>query len=117
MSGKTLILAALIGVTPAFAIAAPAGAPPETRIRNMADFLERVVDPQRGVYIRDYAGRWYYARMEGSCPRLTSTASLRFEASPGGNFDRYSAIRADGWRCVVASVVESDGPPRHAHRR
>jgi hypothetical protein len=117
MLTKTLIAAAALGAAPAFALDAPVAAPPEAHIRSMADYLETVVDPQRGIYIRDYSGRWYYARIEGLCPRLTRSASLRFDAAPGGNFDRYSTIRADGWRCTVASVTESDGPPRPAHRR
>ena len=90
---------------------------PEARIRNMVEYLEAVPDPQRGVYIRGYTGQWYYARVRGVCPRLTRSASLRFNPSPGGDFDRDSTIRADGWRCMIASVVESDGPPRRTARR
>ena len=111
-----LIAAALVGSAPAMAFEGPAGAPPETSIRNMTDYLEAVVDPQRGVYIRGYTGQWYYARVQGLCPRLNRNASLRFNPSPGGDFDRDSTIRADGWRCMIASVVESDAPPRPSRR-
>jgi hypothetical protein len=116
MLGKILIAAALLGTAPAFAFDADAAAPPEATIRNMVDYLEAVVDPQRGIYIRGYTGQWYYARIQGLCPRLHRNASLRFNPSPGGDFDRDSTIRADGWRCMVASVVESDGPPRPSRR-
>lgn len=111
MIARILAAAALFGAAPAPAFDPPDSAPPEARIRNMADYLEAVVDDRHGVFIRSYTGQWYYARVNGECPRLTRFASLRFNPSPGGHFDRRSAIRADGWRCLIASVVESDGPP------
>ncbi|HVQ07485.1 MAG TPA: hypothetical protein VMS43_03525 [Allosphingosinicella sp.] len=117
MIRPALIAAALLGATPALAFDPPNRAVPEAKIRNMTEYLEAVADPQRGVYIRGYTGQWYYARVEGNCPRLTRGASLRFNTSPGGDFDRDSTIRADGWRCMIASVVESDGPPRRTARR
>jgi len=116
MIRRTLIAAALLGSAPAFASDQPTRAVPEAKVRNMAEYLEAVPDPQRGVYIRGYTGQWYYARVRGNCPRLTYNASLRFNPSPGGDFDRDSSIRADGWRCMVASVIESDGPPRRTRR-
>jgi len=116
MIRQTLIAAALLGAAPALAMDTPIVGPPEARIRNMAAYLEAVVDPQRGVYIRGYTGQWYYARVQALCPRLTQVAPLRFSPSPGGYFDRDSTIRADGWRCMVSSVVESDGPPRTDRR-
>ena len=102
MIGRTLIAAALIGAAPAYAFG-PAE-PGEARVREMRDYIEAVPDPQRGVYIQDYRGHWFYARVRGNCPRLTRSASLRFNASPNGDFDRHSSLRADGWRCFVASV-------------
>jgi hypothetical protein len=42
---------------------------------------------------------------------------LRFNPSPGGDFDRDSNIRADGWRCQIAAVDPSDGPPPPRRRR
>ena len=117
MIGRVLIATSLLGAAPAHALATPASSPPEASIRNMADYLEAVVDPHRGIFIRGYTGQWYYARIQGLCPRLTRTAALRFNPSPGGDFDRDSTIRADGWRCMVSSVVESDGPPPPRQRR
>ncbi|HYN45624.1 MAG TPA: hypothetical protein VES64_02925 [Allosphingosinicella sp.] len=114
MMGRYLILGALLAPAPALALDPPAS--PEAKVREMADYLEAVADPRRGVYIRGYTGQWYYARVQGNCPRLTRSASLRFNPSPGGDFDRNSSLRADGWRCMIASVVESAGPPR-PHRR
>ncbi len=114
MIARFTLAAALIGAAvPALATAnEPA---PEARIRNIGSLLETVPDPRQGVYIRAYDGRWYYARTRGECPRLTATARLRLQSSPGNHFDRNSAIVADGWRCLVASVTVSEGPPRQHH--
>lgn len=104
------VLAAV--AAPAFAAGNPApAAPAEVRIRHIGSLLETVPDPRRGVYIRAYDGRWYYARTLDECPRLTATARLGLLASPGGRFDRNSAISADGWRCLVSSVTLSEAPP------
>jgi hypothetical protein len=111
MLARILIAAALLAA-PAMAAATPDEARPEVKIRNMADYLEAVVDPRRGVYIRGYTGQWYYARVRGECSRLERGARLRFEPSPGGDFDRNSMLRADGFQCFVDSVTESAGPPR-----
>ena len=89
-----LIAAALLAA-PAMAAATPDEARSEVKIRNMVDYLEAVVDPRRGVYIRGYTGQWYYARVRGECSRLERGARLRFDPSPGGDFDRNSTIRAD----------------------
>ena len=56
----TLIAAALLGAAPA--LAQPTRAVPETKVRNMVDYLEAVPDPQRGVYIRGYTGLVLCAR-------------------------------------------------------
>ena len=111
MLARTLIAAALLTL-PALAGATPEQARPEAKIRNMAEYLEAVVDPRRGIYIRGYTGQWYYARVRGECSRLARGARLRFVPSPGGDFDRRSTIRADGYHCFVDSVTESEGPPR-----
>ncbi len=108
-------LAAVLLATSSPALAHDDPPAPEVRIRHIGRLLETVNDPRRGVYIRAYDGRWYYARTRDDCPRLTETARLSLIASPGGHFDRNSAISAEGWRCLVASVTESAGPP-NGHR-
>ena len=84
----------------------------QTRIPRMGGFLEWVADGKHGVYIRADTGRWYYARTQARCPRLRPGASVRFVA-PGGNFDRFSTLVVEGWRCPIASVVESPPAPGH----
>ena len=110
-----LTLAAVTLATAAPVLATSNQPVPEARIRNIGSLLETVPDERLGIYIRDYRGQWYYARTRDECPRLNHQARLRLIPSPGGHFDRNSAIAADGWRCLVASVTESDGPPRR-HR-
>jgi hypothetical protein len=116
MIARLTITAALLSAATAVPALARDNQPvPEQRIRNIASLLETVPDPRQGVFIRAYDGRWYYARTLDECPRLTATAPLRLLPSPGGYFDRNSAIAADGWRCLVSSVVASDGPPSRRH--
>jgi hypothetical protein len=110
-----LTLAAAMLATAAPVLATGNQPVPEARIRNIGSLLETVPDPRHGVYIRDYRGQWYYARTRDECPRLNHQSRLRLIPSPGGHFDRNSAISADGWRCLITSVVASDGPARR-HR-
>lgn len=89
----------------------PTPAPAETNIPRMSGFLEWLPDGNQALYIRGDTGRWYRATLEAPCPRLRQGARMRFNASPPDRFDRFSSIRADGWRCQVASVTRSEGPP------
>jgi hypothetical protein len=114
MIRQALIAAALLGAVPAHAFAPAAGQ--ETRVPRMASFLEWVADGSRGLYIRADSGRWYYARIQDDCPALHPNMALSFQTAPNGDFDRFSAIRAEGWRCMVSSVTASDGPPWRRHR-
>ena len=115
MIRKFLIATALLGAAPAYALG-PAAAPGEVRIPRMGGFLEWRPDGNRALYIRADTGRWYHASLETACPRLVTRSNVRFIAAPNGDFDRYSTVVADGWRCQVASVSESAGPPQRRHR-
>jgi hypothetical protein len=115
MIRKLLIAAAMLSAAPVFA-AGSAAAPGEVRIPRMGHFLEWRPDGARALYIRADNGRWYYASLENACPRLANRSNVRFIAAPNGDFDRYSTVIADGWRCQVAGISESGGPPqRHRH--
>jgi hypothetical protein len=114
MFGRILIAASLLGAAPAYA-SGPAAAPGEVRIPRMGSFLEWRPDGSRALFIRADTGRWYRASLETDCPRLANRSNVRFIAAPNGDFDRYGIVVADGWRCQVAAISESDGPPRH-HR-
>ena len=110
-----LIAASLIGAVPALA-SGRAAAPGEVRIPRMGSFLEWRPDGNRALFIRADNGRWYHASLENACPRLANRSNVRFLAAPNGDFDRYSTVVADGWRCQVAGISESDGPPRRRRR-
>jgi hypothetical protein len=115
MFRTTLIAAALLGAAPAHAFG-PTASPGEVRIPRMGSFLEWRPDGSRALYIRADNGRWYHASLEADCPRLAARSNVRFLAAPNGDFDRYSTVVADGWRCQVAGISESGGPPpRHRH--
>ena len=84
-------------------------------MRGMLDWRP---DGSRALYIRADTGRWYHATLENDCPRLETRSNVRFLAAPNGDFDRYSTVVADGWRCQVAGISESAGPPGYyRHRR
>jgi len=69
-------------------------------------------DGDRGLYIRDIKGRWYYARTMGPCSRLQSADTIGFEVSASDRLDRFGALRAQGWRCQLASVTHANAPPK-----
>jgi hypothetical protein len=110
MIRHALIATLLIGAAPTFA-ASPRVQPGETAVPHMSTFLEWIPDGPRGLYVRADSGRWYYARFLNECPRLSAGGRIRFDASPADSLDRYSAVRIDGWRCQIDSVVASEAPP------
>jgi len=112
MLRQALIATTLIAAAaPALAGDTPSAAPRETRVPRMGNFLDWRPDGVRGVYIQADTGRWYYARLQADCPRLAQRSNVRFVAAPNGDFDRYSSIRTQGWRCMVESVTDSGAPP------
>ena len=112
MMKKLLIAALLLGAAPACAFG-PTTASGEVRIPRMGGMLDWRPDGSRALYIRADTGRWYRATLENNCPRLLSRSNIHFIPAPNGDFDRYSVVVADGWRCQVASVSASDGPPNY----
>ena len=117
MIARLLIAASLLGAgaAPAYAFG-PTAAPDNVRIPRMRGMLDWRPDGVRALYIRADTGRWYHATLETDCPRLANQSNIRFIPAPNGDFDRYSTVVADGWRCQVASIAESGAPPP-AHRR
>jgi hypothetical protein len=111
MLRPALLAILAVGAAPALADP-PAGH--EVTIPRMSHFLEWRADGTDALYVRADTGRWYHVRTQGECPRLASQSSIRFNASPSDRLDRSSTIGADGWRCMIASIAESDGPSRAA---
>jgi hypothetical protein len=110
MLGPFVLAAAFAGAAPA----PPAG--PEAAIPRIRGFLEWVADGKQGVYIRADTGKWYYARTEAPCARLRPHVALSFTGAAQNQLDRYGAIAVEGWRCQLASVVESGPPPQLGRR-
>lgn len=109
MIGRTLIVGAMLAAAPAWAKPnMPAG---ETTIPRISAFLDWRPEGNQALLIQADTGRWYRAALAAPCPRIQNRAAMRFIGSPGNRFDRNSAINADGWRCLVASVTRAD-PPR-----
>jgi hypothetical protein len=108
------LLAAAVAPTPA---ATEMPAPREESIPFVRSdgILEWRADGDRGLFIRSMSGAWYHARTMAPCGRLASAVSIGFETRGPDRLDRYGTIRVEGWRCPLASVTRSEGPPRRRH--
>ena len=64
-----------------------------------------------------YSTRVYVSSPSPSPARKSKMTFAAGSPAPRLNvvIDRNSAIAADGWRCLVSSVVASDGPPSRRH--
>ena len=68
-------------------------------------------EDERGIYLMDRTGRWYYARFSHPCFNLPSLQSLVFSTDPAtGRFDHFSTVGTGQLSCDVASVVKSRRP-------
>jgi Family of unknown function (DUF6491) len=85
----------------------------ETVIPRMSRFLDWRPADASSLYVQAESRRWYLVRLQSACPRILNRANVRFNASPTDRLDRYSTIRADGWRCQISSITESGPPPGH----
>jgi hypothetical protein len=114
-----MLASAILAISLAGAAAPPPPAGREAAIPRIGGFLEWVDDGKSGVYIRGDTGKWYYARTREACPRLRPHVALSFGGAVLGQLDRYGSLVVEGWRCQLASVVESGPPPGYSrpHRR
>ncbi|HTD73631.1 MAG TPA: DUF6491 family protein [Steroidobacteraceae bacterium] len=72
----------------------------------------QVVD-DKTVLIQDNSRRWYKATLFGNCINLSFAGErLGFDSSPGGTFDKFSAILVRGQRCPLSSLVQTTAPPK-----
>jgi hypothetical protein len=78
--------------------------------RNIRNW--QVVD-DKTLLIQDNARKWYKATLFGTCVNLSfAQERLGFDSSPGGTFDKFSAILVRGQRCPLSSLVETTAPPK-----
>jgi hypothetical protein len=69
-------------------------------------------DRDRGLWVQDVHGKWYYAKLMSPCIGLNFANSIGFDTRPNGNFDRWSAIVVPrSGRCVVQTFTPSGPPP------
>jgi hypothetical protein len=70
-------------------------------------------DREQGLWVQDSRRNWYYAKLMGPCMGLNFAMGLRFDTRPMGTFDRFSSIVVprEG-RCMIQSLVPSEGPPK-----
>jgi Family of unknown function (DUF6491) len=71
----------------------------------------QVID-DKTVLIQDQSRRWYKATLFGNCINLSFANKIGFDASPGGTFDKFSALRVQGQRCPLSSLVKTDPPAK-----
>ncbi|HEU4628042.1 MAG TPA: DUF6491 family protein [Steroidobacteraceae bacterium] len=115
----TLAIAALV-LTP-FAAAraaadaagdANATAEPSIPFANHGGIRDWRADKDRGLWVQDVHGNWYYATLMGPCTGLDFAQHLAFDTRPNGSFDRWSAIIVPHYgRCAVQSLRPSGAPP------
>src|SRR3954466_13230537 len=63
----------------------------------------RAID-DKGLYVRGQNRQWYYATLFSSCFGLKVANGVAFVTSPGGAFDKFSAILVENSRCPVVSL-------------
>ena len=73
----------------------------------------QVID-DKTVLIQDQSRRWYKATLFGTCINLSFANKIGFDSTPGGTFDKFSALLVRGQRCPLSSLVRSDPPPKKA---
>jgi hypothetical protein len=78
--------------------------------------INRVADGQRGIWVADIRGRWFYARFIQPCFRLGDSTNIGFNTSPIDRLDKDSAIVADGEVCRFATFERSEPPPKRTRR-
>jgi hypothetical protein len=103
------------GAETAPAAAAGAAKPQEASIpfANEGGIRDWQADGVRGIWVQDNHRRWYYGRFLSPCIGLQFVYAVRFRTGPGGELDRFGAVRArDTGNCTFTSFTLSEGPPK-----
>lgn len=70
-------------------------------------------DRDVGMWVQDSHLKWYYARFMSPCLGLRFAEGVGFVTGPGGNLDRFGAVKVRGeQRCVFTSFEANAGPPK-----
>ena len=114
---RAIWLALVSGAMAAAAISSHADTPPPPAPEAQIPFSNhniwnwQVVD-DKTLLIQDNSRKWYKATLFGTCINLSFAEQVGFDASPGGTFDKFSAILVRGQRCPLSSLVETTAPPK-----
>ena len=86
---------------------------PSIPFANHGGIRDWHADRDRGLWVQNVHGKWFYASLMGPCTGLDFAQTIAFDTRPAGTFDRFSAIIVPRYgRCVVQSLAPSGGPPR-----
>jgi hypothetical protein len=92
----------------------------ETQIvfANRGEIQNFEADGQDGIWLEDRRRRWYYAELQGGCQGLNFAQAIGYDTDGSPNFDKFSSIVVDGWKCPVVSLTTSEKPlPRKERER
>jgi len=79
--------------------------PSDATIRNWR------ADRERGIWVQDRRGDWYYGRFAGLCRDLSFAHAIGFETRGAGRLDSLATLIVRGERCPLVSFVHSAPPP------
>lgn len=84
----------------------------ETQIQfaNRGEIRNFEADGQDGIWLEDRQRRWYYAELQGGCQGLNFAQGVGFDTGGASNFDKFSSIIVDAWKCPVVSLVTAEKP-------
>lgn len=116
LAGTPALAAPKAAQTPAAqAPAAPAAKEARIPFADHGGIRDFRVQDDNVVYVQATGGKWYRAELFAPCIGLRFHERLGFETSPGGSFDRWSAIRTHGQRCPLRSLTQA-APPAPAKK-
>ena len=64
-----------------------------------------------GLWIEDFARRWYFAKLVAPCRGLIYAPRIGFVPRGSRHLDRLGAISSEGDLCEIESLVTSGPPP------
>ncbi|GAA4007642.1 hypothetical protein GCM10022280_00180 [Sphingomonas swuensis] len=90
----------------------PASAPGNAAIdyANTDGIRDFHADNDRGIYLRDRLGHWYYGAFTARCPGVLDGFSVGFDTNGFQRFDRSSRVVTPTMTCALASLDRSVAP-------
>jgi hypothetical protein len=84
----------------------------ETRIAfpNHGSIRNYEANDNRGLWIEDSQGRWYYAELLGFCQGLDFAEAVGFDTAGTSQLDKFGAILVNGQKCQIARLITAEKP-------